>query len=222
MKMLFVTFEGGEGSGKTTCIRAVEHLLRASEIPVHRFAEPGSTPIGHKLREILLYKSANPTDAITPLAEMFLFCASRAQFVETILKPLDGQEGIILCDRYADSTMAYQHYGRGLPKDSVHWAAQDSTCGICPQLTLFLDVPPEIALGRIDESKRNRLDAEDLAFHTRVYQGYHALLERDRLGRSQIRWHRLDATQAPDIVAAQAVQVIWERYKAKKGVRGDV
>jgi dTMP kinase len=215
--MLFVSFEGGEGSGKTTCVRCVEHLLRASEVPVHRFSEPGSTPIGHKLREILLYRSANPADAITPLAELFLFCASRAQFTETTLKPLmeSGEEGIILCDRYADSTMAYQRFGRGLPAVTVFEAAQDSMNGVRPHLTLFLDVVPETALARLDPTKSNRLDLESMAFHARVYQGYEHMIRKDTQG----RWHRLDATQAPDIVAAQAVQVIWERYKAKKGSR---
>lgn len=213
--MLFVTFEGGEGSGKTTCVRSVAHLLRASGIPVHPFAEPGSTPIGHKLREILLYRPANPTDTLTPLAELFLFCASRAQFTETILKPLidSGEEGIILCDRYADSTLAYQIFGRGLPRMTVHEAAQTSMNGIRPDVTLFLDVPPEMALGRIEESKRNRIDAEGLAFHERVYHGYEFLIGMERSG----RWQRLDATQAPDIVAAHAAQIIWDRYKMKQG-----
>jgi len=211
--MLFVTFEGGEGSGKTTCMRSVAHMLKASGIPMFTFAEPGSTPIGHKLREILLYRPANPTDTLTPLAELFLFCAARAQFTETVLKPLmeSGQEGIILCDRYADSTLAYQAYGRQLDWHTVYEAATGSMRGIRPHLTFFLDVLPEIALGRIEPAKHNRLDAEDIAFHTRVYDGY------DTMSQFDTRWHRLDATQSLEIVAAQAVNIIREQYQAVKG-----
>jgi dTMP kinase len=211
---MFVTFEGGEGSGKTTCIREATYQLKGFDLPVERYAEPGSTPIGHKLREILLHRPASEADCLTPLAELMLFCASRAQFTETVLKPLltEYPKTLILCDRYADSTLAYQLHGRGLPWFTVYTAVNASTNGIQPDLTLFFDIRPEEALKRLPQERRNRLDAEDLAFHERVYRGYRTLIAQDE-GK---RLRGIDATQPPEQVAAQAVAIIQQSYAERK------
>lgn len=211
---MFVTFEGGEGSGKTTCIRTVERDLMAHGVSVSRFAEPGSTPIGHKLREILLYRSSSEQSQITPMAELLMFCASRAQFTETVLRPLlniQGQASIVLCDRYADSTLAYQLYGRGLPWHDVHAAVSMSMNHIQPDLTFFFDIPPSEALKRLTPDRLNRLDAEDIRFHERVYDGYQNLIAQE----TTPRWKRLDATQPPEIVAQQAAEIIWTAYQER-------
>jgi dTMP kinase len=207
---MFITFEGGEGSGKTTAIRTVAYELKSNDVPVHRYAEPGSTPIGHKVREILLHRPLVEQEAMTPLAELMLFCASRAQFTETVLAPLLKREpsSIVLCDRYVDSTFAYQFYGRNLPWKTVHDLADASTNGIKSDLTLFFDIPPEAALERLSDERRNRLDAEDLDFHNRVYRGYHWLMKLD----TRKKWRVVDATQSPEQVAAQAMEIIVQAY----------
>lgn len=212
---LFVTFEGGEGSGKTTCLRAVATRLRDAGVPVVCHHEPGSTPLGHKIRDMLLYTPASPRDTLTPTAELLLFCAARAQFVETVLRPAltANTPTVILCDRFADSTRAYQLHARGLPWYDVHAAVSMSTQHVTPDLTVFFDVPPVVALARLPDKGRSRLDNEALAFHERVYAGYRALLAEDTTG----RWWAVDATCDAAVVCEAVAETIMELWKKEKG-----
>lgn len=215
MTSLFVSFEGGEGSGKTTLVQALTRRLRQAGLPVQTFREPGSTPLGHKLRDILLYMPLAPLDHLTATTELLLFCAARAQFVERVLTPLiqAPERSIILVDRYADSTRAYQMFGRRLPWHDVSAAIAMSVRHMWPDLTFFLDIPPQQALARMT-AHVNRLDAEALTFHEAVYRGYHEIIRHDTtvIPRST-RWRVIDAQRTADVVADEVYAQIIERWE---------
>lgn len=211
-KTMLITFEGGEGSGKTTCLRSVATRLREHGLTVHTFKEPGSTPIGYRIRDLLLSPSTVTSDSLTPTTELLLFCAARAQFVETVLSPLMTRlpRAVILCDRFADSTIAYQLYGRGLPWHDVMAAVRMSTQHITPDATLFFDVPPAVALTRLPEKGRNRLDNETLTFHERVHRGYWMMMMQEDTAHVPTRWRVIDATQTAARVAEDAFDCVWQ------------
>jgi dTMP kinase len=168
---LFITFEGPEGSGKTSQMADLAAYLCQQGYPVLSTREPGGTPIGDQIREVL---SDLGNDAMQPRTELLLFQASRAQLVEQVIIPHLKQGGIVLCDRYADSTLAYQGYGhQQFELDQVRALIAFATGGLKPDLTLLLDVDVEIGLRRrLHGGEWNRLDAYELAFHQRVRQGY--------------------------------------------------
>jgi dTMP kinase len=171
---MFITLEGPEGSGKSTQLRLLADYLRARGYTVVATREPGGTAIGDQIRDTL-HDTANT--AMSPTAEVLLYSASRAQLVAEVIRPALAAGRIVLCDRYADSTMAYQGYGRGLDRVMLAALTAIATGGLTPDLTLLLDIDVACGLGRRrDEGEEmNRLDLEEVAFHERVRAGYHAL-----------------------------------------------
>ncbi len=206
---LFITFEGGEGAGKSSLIRKLERTLSARGHPIVTTREPGGSKLGEHIREWLL----NPQfkAEVGQMAELLLFLAGRAQHLQELILPALKQGKIVLCDRFNDSTIAYQGVARGLGMEETE-ALCDLVCrGITPDLTLFLDVDPIEGLKRASRRQKridptqsgDRLESEDLSFHEHVRQGFHSLaLEYPQ------RIHRLDSNQPEDVVYANALKTI--------------
>lgn len=201
---MFITFEGPEGSGKTTQIKPLAGFLSRQGYRVLTTREPGGTQIGDQIREILLNRANTAMEWRT---EILLFQASRAQLVEQLIRPHLESGGVVVCDRYADSTLAYQGYGyqRDLAvlREIIHFA----TGGLQPDLTFLLDLDVEAGLSRrSNDGDVNRLDAYELAFHRRVRQGYLELARAEPQ-----RWVVLDATLPPAVLQSQIQQILMER-----------
>ena len=176
---LFISFEGGEGSGKTAVTRAlVERLQRAGADVVHTF-EPGGTDFGAAVRQLLFQTD----QALSLWSETFLFLADRSQHVAEVIRPALARGAVVLCDRYTDSMLAYQGYGRGLDLQRLRDLNQHASGGLTPNLTLFLDVPVQEGLRRARREGPDRIGEEASAFHMRVSEGYKrlALTEPDRI-----------------------------------------
>ncbi|MEB3210841.1 MAG: dTMP kinase [Leptolyngbyaceae bacterium] len=184
----FIVFEGGEGAGKTTQIRAlytwlqndlsVQQLLEKKLIAdILMTREPGGSEFGKAIRHLLLdYVPPSDSAAIAPSTELLLYAADRAQHVEEYLQHHLDRGALILCDRYTDSTVAYQGYGRNLDLSLIHTLNQIATNGLQPDLTLWLDIDVEAGLSRTRErGQADRMEKNDLAFHERVRQGFQAL-----------------------------------------------
>ena len=195
---LFITFEGGEGSGKSAQSRALYKKLMQLFIPVILTHEPGGTPLGNKTSRLLKWAKAD----ISPLTELLLFNASRAQLVDGVIKPNLAKGKVVIIDRYTDSTAAYQGYGRGLDFEMVKTINKAATQGVKPDLTVLLDMPSEEGLGRKKARKRDRFEKENLIFHQKVRQGYLKLAADEPQ-----RWLVVDAMQSKVKVA----EVIWQR-----------
>ncbi len=206
---LFITFEGPEGSGKSTQLAALAEFLEAHGVPVVRTREPGGTPIGEQVRRILL---DHANRAMHPRTEVLLFQASRAQHVEELICPALNAGKVVLCDRYADSTLAYQGYGRQTDLETLAQVIAYATGGLKPDLTLLLDLPVEEGLRRRQPllQEWNRLDAEALAFHQRVRQGYLHLAEQE-----PARWVKIDARRPAEAVQAEVRRVVVARLRQK-------
>ncbi|MGA0133883.1 MAG: dTMP kinase [Opitutales bacterium] len=170
----FITFEGGEGAGKSTQIALLAERLNRAGSRVLRLREPGGTPLGERMREAL----KRPGESITPAAEALLFAACRAQLVAEAVLPALTRGEVVLCDRFADSTVAYQSGGRGLDRTLVD-AANRLACGtVRPDLTVLLDLDPASGLGRAaarDQGRSDRFEALDTVFHGRVREAYRSL-----------------------------------------------
>ncbi len=181
----FITFEGGEGSGKTTLIQAIACHYEQQGRQVVATREPGGIDIAEQIREIILNRSNTAMDGRT---EALLYAAARRQHWIERIKPALIRGELVLCDRFIDSSLAYQGYARGLGVDEVYNINQFATEGVLPSLTIWLDLDPEIGLARIADNQQrevNRLDLENLEFHQRIRQGYQLLAERypDRIYR---------------------------------------
>lgn len=210
---VFITFEGPEGSGKSTQARLLYERLQAQGYPVILTREPGGTRIGEMIRRILI--DLRHTE-MAPTTETLLFSAARAQLVSELIRPYLKTGGIVLCDRYADSTFAYQGYGLGRDLEELHLITGVATGGLLPDLTLYLDLDVEAGLQRkrlardrtlevahpgstfATPPEWNRLDARDLAYHQRVAAGFAELMRRE-----PARWRRLDAEQSLEQLAEQ-------------------
>lgn len=174
---MFITFEGIEGSGKTTQQRLLAERLRASGKTVVVTKEPGGTPLADRIRAILLDSS----NVIDPIAEVFLFAASRRQHTTEVIEPALKRGEVVLCDRYADSTLAYQGFGRLIDLDRLSALNEWATDALVPHVTLLFDLPEEIGLTRANSRNaaatqdEGRFEAEDLRFHRRVREGYLAM-----------------------------------------------
>ena len=205
---MFITLEGPDGSGKSTHVGPLVEYLRQQGYPVLTTREPGGTLISDQVRAVLLNRMENT--AMHPRTEILLFLAARAQLVEEVIRPRLAAGENILSDRYADSTLAYQGYGHGVDSDLLRQLLDFATGNLWPDLTILLDVDIEIGLRRRQTSgiEWNRLDAYTLAFHQRVRQGYHELVQRD-----PARWVIIDASQPADQVQAELRAVILERLK---------
>jgi len=174
---MFITLEGIEGCGKSTQIRLLQQHLTDRGLRVVLTREPGGSDLGMRLRSMLLHQhSAN----LTPLSELFLYLADRAQHVAEVIKPALARGEVVLCDRFADSTVAYQGYGRGLDTQLLDSLNQMATAGCVPDLTLILDLPVETGLRRAltrndldgQSMSEDRFEAESPAFHQRIREGY--------------------------------------------------
>lgn len=178
MAGLFITFEGGEGSGKTSQLTALLTHLRATGRDAAETRDPGGTPIGKQIRNLLLDPASGGMAAVT---ELFLYEASRAQLVHEVIRPALAAERIVLCDRFTDSTVAYQGYGRGLDLDLIARLNALATDGLRPDLTFLLDLAPEAGLARAAQrvtpraEQHDRIEGEVLGFHQRVRAGYRAI-----------------------------------------------
>lgn len=175
MKGLFITLEGGDGAGKSTQIRNIERFFDEKGLVVVHTREPGGTPIGEKLRDILLDKGNAEMDDVT---EMLIYAASRAQHVKERILPALEEGKVVVCDRFTDSSIAYQGYGRGLG-EQVAEVNRRATGGLEPDITFWLDIDPYIGRERAgNEGELDRLETEKIDFHCRVREGYRELTEK--------------------------------------------
>lgn len=205
---MFITLEGPEGSGKTSHVPLLAEFLRQQGFDVLTTREPGGTQIGEQIRAIL-HNLENT--AMHPTTEALLFQAARAQLVAQEIRPHLQRGGVVLSDRFADSTLAYQGCGHGLSLEQLGAIIHFATGGLKPDLSLLLDIDVEVGLRRkIHSGEWNRLDAYDLAFHQRVRAGYHTLIQAE-----PARWRIVDASQPFDQVQNAVQTVVLERLKAK-------
>ena len=217
---LFISFEGGEGSGKSTQARRLVESLEQSGVPAILFHEPGSTNLGFHIRDLIKGRPWG-RETISPNAELFLFSASRAELVAKVLsKQVETPGLVIVADRYVDSTTAYQGYGRRMPLDLVQAVNMLATGGLTPHKTFLLDCPPAEGLkrvgslqaglfddqapGRMDDESSRRFEDEPLGFHERVRRGYHTLARAE-----PDRWIVIDGMADPDEVA----RAIWSAVR---------
>ncbi|NJM28646.1 MAG: dTMP kinase [Pseudanabaena sp. RU_4_16] len=195
MSGLFVTFEGVEGAGKTTQLKLTEAWLRSLSYQVKTTREPGGTELGTNIRELLLQGGE-----VSDRAELLLLMADRAHHVETEIQPSLAQGYVVLCDRYYDSTIAYQGYGRGMDLEQIAQINRIATNGLQPNLTLWFDLDVKVGLGRARQvsGQPDRMERLDLEFHQRVAEGFRELAaqERDRIV-------RIDASQNTDRIQSQ-------------------
>jgi len=199
----FITLEGPEGAGKTVLAKRLVAALERAGHSVVSTREPGGTRLGERLRAILLEHGEEAAPPVVPTADVLLFNAARAQLVGEVIRPALERGDMVVCARFTDSTLAYQGYGAGLPLNALRAVADVATGGLAPDLTILLDVPPEIGLGRKTGAGRNRFEASfDLAFHQRVRAGFLALAGAEP-GRFRIidSSRRIDAV-GPEVVAA--------------------
>jgi dTMP kinase len=195
---LFITFEGGEGCGKSTQSKLLLKKLEQKNIPAVLTHEPGGTALGNELRKTLKRKRDS---SLSPQAELFLFAASRVQLVAEVIRPALEAGKVVICDRFTHSTMVYQGYGRGLDFTAIKMVNNMATRHLNPDLIILLDIPPEQGLIR-KQSLKDRFELEELSFHQRVREGYlkTAAAEPDR-------WLVIDASLPKEKVA----QIIWGR-----------
>ena len=194
---LFITLEGPDGSGKTTQFKLLSEALLAEGCNVLTLREPGGTPIGDQIREVV---HALRNHEMSARAECLLYGAARAQLVEQMIKPQLARGGIVLCDRYADSTLAYQGYGRGLDQAEVRQIIAFATQNLKPDLTFYLDI--DVAEG-INRRRRgggewNRMDDQTLEFHRRVRDGYLEMIAAEPQ-----RWITIDGTHSVEEIQSQ-------------------
>jgi len=206
----FISFEGPEGGGKSTQIHRLAAALAAQGYRVWTTREPGGTRVGEMIRPILL---GQQQARMTPWSEALLFTAARAQHVEEVIRPRLARGELVLCDRYTDSTLAYQGYGRGLDLDTLWRLQSQATAGLQPDLTILLNLPVETGLSRIPRPAQDRLDRETATFHQRVRAGYQEMAAADPQ-----RWREVDAAADQDQVAARILALVSEAL-AQAGVR---
>lgn len=211
----FVVLEGGDGSGKSTQARRLAETLQSRGLDVVLTQEPAGTRLGELIKGV--FESRHTDRDAPPLSaktELFLFEAARSDHVRTVIRPALDAGRVVVCDRFTDSTLAYQGYGRGLPLDEVRRLNEIATEGLAPDLVLLFDVPPEVGVARADSGgeTRDSIGQESLDFHRRVREGF---LEIARAGGSV--YHVLDATRPEDEVAGavwSAVERAMSRERA--------
>jgi dTMP kinase len=194
MRGVLVTIEGGEGVGKSTQSRLLVERLVSAGVTVLRTREPGGTPVGDRIRGVLL----DPGAEVAPGAELLLYEASRAQLVSAVIEPALARGDVVVCDRFYDSTTAYQAFGRGLDADLVRSLNEAATGGVRPDVTVYLALPVEDAMPRATAGGADRMESESFEFHRRVISGFEAIAaaEPDRV-------LRVDATGTVHEVAGR-------------------
>jgi len=200
----FITFEGIDGSGKSTQLRMLANELRVRGFNVLPTSEPGGTPLGRRLREAFLETEEN----VAPLAELLLFAADRAQHVNFLVKPALAEGKIVISDRYADATFAYQGAGRGFSESTVNQVIELATDGLKPDLTLFFDLPIEKAVLRTNNrtdagEQKNRMDKETAGFYARVREGYLKIAANE-----PERFRVVHAEGSPSEVQVRVVEIV--------------
>lgn len=207
---MFITLEGPEGSGKSSQIGLLAEFLQRQGFSVITTREPGGTAIGDQIRHVL-HDVANT--AMSSTAELLLYSASRAQLVNELVRPALAAGQVVICDRYADSTLAYQGYGRFLNLSDLQTITQFATGGLKPDLTLLLDIDVEHGLARRRDGgdEMNRLDLERVSFHQRVRAGYHQLAQAE-----PARWVIVDADQSIEAVQAKLQEIVLARLEKQK------
>ena len=222
---MFVTFEGGEGSGKSTQVALLKQRLEAEGRRVIQLREPGGTTLGEDLRQLLLSSTS-----MAPKTELLLFLAARSELVNKVIKPALEAGIDVVCDRFIDSTAVYQGYGRGLDLELIATLNDAAIDGCRPDLTVLLDIDPEMGLARTSDRSggdaieghwqkgldfqqaepktARRVGGRDMTFHRKVRRGYQALVKQE-----PERWLVLDATQPPDPLADQ----VWQEVAARLG-----
>lgn len=201
---MFITLEGPDGSGKTSQLPLLAEYLRTQGFDVLTTREPGGTSISEQIRAVL---HSLENMEMNPRTEILLYQASRAQLVVQVIRPHLVKGGVVISDRFADSTLAYQGYGHQLDLEPLGVLVSFATGGLKPDLTILLDIDVEVGLQRRKQGGNwNRLDAYDLAFHQRVRQGYHQLAQAE-----PERWVEIDASQPPKKVQIAMRRVVAER-----------
>ncbi|MCB0825533.1 MAG: dTMP kinase [Armatimonadetes bacterium] len=198
---MFITFEGPEGAGKSTLIRSLASELESLGHDVLTTREPGAGEFGQAIRSLLLHG-----DDLPATSEVFLFLADRSHHMVKIIQPALNEDRVVLCDRHAESTIVYQGYARGLDVELLRKMNLMATGNVRPDLIFLLDLPVEVGLSRIEN--KDRLDSEPIEFHQKVRDGF--LAERER---EPSRWHKIDATQAPQAILTEALGEIKKRLK---------
>ncbi|HET9874050.1 MAG TPA: dTMP kinase [Propionibacteriaceae bacterium] len=207
---LFVVFEGGDGVGKTTQVERLCHLLTDRSLEVARTFEPGDSPVGGRIRQLLLDPA---TGDLAPRAEALLYAADKAQHLFEVVRPALARGAVVVCDRYVDSMLAYQGAGRVLDVDEVEQVARWATEDLRPDLTIVLDVAPRDAVwSKVD---KDRLEAADDVFHERVRRSFLALAERD-----PSRYLVLDGRQQRDDIAAAVADRVLQLLSVRSGTLG--
>ncbi len=209
MRGKFITFEGVDGSGKSTQLRMLASELLIKGFDVLTTCEPGGTPLGRRLREAFLETEEN----VAPLAELLLFAADRAQHINFLIKPALEQGKIVISDRFADATFAYQGAGRGFSESTVNQVIELATGGLKPDLTLFFDLPIEKALSRTNSrsdtgEQKNRMDKETADFYTRVRAAYLEIAEREPQ-----RFRTVNAEDSTSEVQSRVMEIVSEFLK---------
>lgn len=206
---MFITLEGPDGSGKSIQVPALAEFVRQLGYDVLTTREPGGTSIGDQIREVIM---SMKNKSMNPRTEILLFCAARAQIVSEVIRPQLEKGVVVISDRYADSTLAYQGYGHGLDLKVLRGILDFATGGLTPDLTLLLDVDVETGLSRRQQGggEWNRLDDYALAFHRRVRDGYLELAAAEPQ-----RWVRIDASQAPQIVQQYMQEAVSRHLRPK-------
>lgn len=206
-KGLFISFEGCDGCGKTTALKLVEEKLNKNGVFPLMTREPGGSKIAEQIRNIILDKANTEEDIKT---EALLYAASRRQHLIDVVLPALNSGNLVISDRYVDSSLAYQGYARGIGLEAVLSINNFAIDNLYPDLTFFLDLPPQEGLKRIQSRERDkdRLDVEKEEFHKRVYQGYQIVNEifKDRI-------IKIDASKSPDEISDKIVSVILEKIK---------
>lgn|SRR5574341_196112 len=208
---MFITFEGPDGCGKTTQLTLLGDYLTQQGYSIFRTREPGGTAIGDQIRRVLHDPTYTEMDF---RAEILLYSASRAQHVYQVIRPQLETGQIVLCDRFYDSTFAYQGYGRQLDPGALRQITAFATGGLRPDLTLYFEIEPEVGLRRRQrdlDAEWNRLDRETLEFHRRVYAGYHALIAAE-----PDRWAVIDADRPVEVVQKDVQQIVVSRLSRRR------
>ena len=210
MRGKFITFEGIDGSGKSTQLRMLASELRVRGFDVLTTCEPGGTPLGRRLREVFL----ETEETVAPLAELLLFAADRAQHVNFLVEPALENGKIVISDRYSDATAAYQGAGRGFDEQSINQVIRLATGGLKPDLTLFFDISVKEAISRTNSrsdgggEQKNRMDSETVEFYERVREAYLQIAENE-----PERFCVVDASGAIDEIKTKVLELVTEFLK---------